>query len=37
MFKEKYGMNLVVSGGSAWDIIAVNVKKTFQVKSFTIL
>jgi hypothetical protein len=36
-FKEKDVMNLVISGGSKWDIIAMNVKRPLQVKSFTIL
>jgi len=30
-------MNVVVSGGSIWDIIAMNVKRLFQRKSFSIL
>jgi hypothetical protein len=35
-FKEKDVMELVISGGSTWDIIAMNVKRLFQWKSFTI-
>jgi hypothetical protein len=30
-------MNVAVSGGGPWDIIAVNVKRPFQLRSFTIL
>jgi hypothetical protein len=30
-------MSVVVSGGSTWDIIAVNVKRPFQLKSSAIL
>ncbi|MBE3140450.1 MAG: hypothetical protein IMZ53_07700 [Thermoplasmata archaeon] len=35
-FKETVVMKLVISGGSKWDIIAMNVKRPFQVKSFSI-
>jgi hypothetical protein len=35
-FKETVVMRLVVSGGSIWDIIAMNVKRRFQRKSFPI-
>jgi hypothetical protein len=37
VFKERDVLNLVVSGGSTWDIIAMNVKRLFQLKSFSIL
>jgi hypothetical protein len=35
-FKETVVMKSVVSGGSIWDIIAMNVKRLFQRKSFSI-
>jgi hypothetical protein len=35
-FKETGVMKSVVSGGSIWDIIAMNVKRRFQLKSFSI-
>jgi hypothetical protein len=35
-FKETVVMKLVVSGGSIWDIIAMNVKRPFQLKIFSI-
>jgi len=35
-FTETVVMNLVVCGGSIWDIIAMSVKRLFQLKSFSI-